>query len=225
MEKKSQKRSDEENKTNLEKLRQLALQRGANDAVVILASDIILDPRVRLKCMIPKCYMSGRCDHCPPHGFSIKEMNGYISRFQWAMFFRVIVESQIIAAKGISNAMSAGIMDNEGNLLNLGAKYILISTTTKLLQKRAKEMGYEQTLGFAGGNCHDMFCFLQPTCQALLTKRGCRNDTLSSPSMEACGMDAFLMAAHVGWDVYPIGGTCEPDSVPSGSLMGLVLVI
>ena len=37
-------------------------------------------------------------------------------------------------------------------------------------------------------------------------------------------MDVFTMAARAGWEVFPIGGACEPDSVPMGSLMGLVLI-
>jgi predicted metal-binding protein len=41
----------------LEPLRRTALDRGANDAVIISSSDVIVDPRARFKCMIPKCYM------------------------------------------------------------------------------------------------------------------------------------------------------------------------
>jgi len=207
----------------LEPLRRAALNRGADDAVIISASDVIVDPRVRFKCMIPKCYMSGNCAHCPPHGYSTNEVKDIISGYSWGVFFRVKVKSSIIAAKGLHKAIASGIMDKKGNLLNLGGHYYLVFTIVKVLEKRARESGYT-TKGFAAGNCRDPFCLFQPVCQDLMTNKGCRNPGLSSYSMESCGMDAYTMAAHVGWDQYPIGGSCEPDSVPQGSLMGLVFV-
>jgi predicted metal-binding protein len=207
----------------LEHLRQTALKRGAGDAVVISSSDVIIDPRVRFKCMIPKCYMSGNCAHCPPHGLSIREVREIVSSFDQGIFFRVKVKSSIIAAKNLHRSFEAGIVDNEGNVLNLGAHYILVFTIVKVLEKRARESGYV-THGFAAGNCRDPFCLLQPVCQNLMTGKGCRNQNLSSYSMESCGMDVYRMAACVGWDQYPIGASCEPDSIPQGSLMGLVLV-
>jgi len=42
--------------------------------------------------------------------------------------------------------------------------------------------------------------------------------------MEAVGIDAFTMAAKVGWDIYPIGGSTLPDKVPHGTKLGLVLI-
>ena len=210
-------------KKDFEALRQLALDLGANDSVIIPTSEVIVDPRVRLKCIIPKCYISGNCDHCPPHGYSIQEVREMVSSYECGVFYRLKVNSSIIAAKNIADYINSGIMDDAGNAFNLGGNYILVSTITKLLQKRAMEMGLNSTRGFAAGDCRDIFCHLQPICQKLITKRGCRNHDFSSPSMESCGMDVFTMAARVGWDVYPIGGTCDPDSVPHGSLMGLVL--
>ncbi len=41
--------------------------------------------------------------------------------------------------------------------------------------------------------------------------------------MEAVGMNAFQMAASVGWDIYPIGKSTCPDEVPYGNRLGFVL--
>ncbi|MBC2715501.1 MAG: hypothetical protein HF978_09340 [Desulfobacteraceae bacterium] len=182
-----------------------ALECGAEDAVIIPASDVIIDPRVRFKCMIPKCYMSGNCAHCPPHGYSVQEVRDIVYSFEWGVFFRVQVKSSIIAAKELHKAVESGVADKSGNWLNLGAHYILTFTIAKVLEKRAGEAGHS-THGFAAGNCRDPFCLLQPVCQKLMTKKGCRNPDLSSYSMESCGMDVYTMAARVGWDHYPIWG-------------------
>jgi predicted metal-binding protein len=207
----------------LESLKKIVLDRGASDSVIIPAADVIVDPRVRFKCMIPKCYMSGICDHCPPNGYSTQEVRDIVSGYDWGVFFRVKVKSAIIAAKNIHDAIESGVADKSGNFVNLGAHFMLVSTIVKILQKIANESGYT-TYGFAAGSCKDLFCHLQPVCQNLMTNKGCRNPNLSSLSMESCGMDAYTMAARVGWDLFPIGGSCEPDSVPQGSLMGLVFV-
>ena len=136
----------------------------------------------------------------------------------------MLVKDSIIAAESISNNLNKGVFDDQGNLFNLGAHYILVFTIVKLLQKKAGEMGYAPTRGFAAGDCRDALCNFQPTCQKLMTRKGCRHETLSSPSMESCGMDIFTMAARVGWDVYPIGGSRVPGDVPHGTLMGLVMI-
>ncbi len=215
-------------KSGLEKekiafLQKTALERGADDAVVIPAAEMIVDPRVRLKCLIPKCYMSGGCAHCPPHGLSVQEVRKLVGSYEWGVFFRVQVDSKIIAAPGIHAGIEQGIADSQGNVMNLGGHYILVFTIVKVIEKYARQAGYE-TFGFGAGNCKDPFCFLQPVCRLLVSPEGCRNPDLSSYSMESCGMDVYTMAARVGWKHYPIGGTCEPDTVPGGNLMGIVLV-
>jgi len=204
-------------------LKKTALEKGADDAVAIPADNVIVDPRVRFKCMIPRCYMSGTCDHCPPNGHSTSEIIKIVSDYDWGVFFRVSVKNEIIASKNLHKTIETGIADKSGNLMNLGAHYILVFTIVKILEKTAHQSGYA-ALGFAAGNCKDPFCHLQPVCQSLMTDKGCRNPRLSSPSMESCGMDVYKMAARVGWQQYPIGGSCEPESVPSGNLMGLVIL-
>lgn len=210
--------------SDIEVIRGYAIDRGADDAVIIPSREVLVDPRVRFKCMVPKCFSSGKCNHCPPHGFSYVEIKKAVSSFEYGIFFRVLVKSSIIAAESLSNNLAKGLFDDKGNIFNLGAHYILVFTIVKLLQKKAEEMGYLSTRGFAAGNCRDALCNFQPTCQDLMTRKGCRHEALSSPSMESCGMDIFTMAARAGWDVYPIGGSRVPEDVSHGTLMGLVMI-
>jgi len=209
--------------TDLDELQWLAKKWGADDAVAIKTSEVLTDPRVRFKCMVPKCYMSGGCGHCPPNGYTLEDVRKMLDAHDWAVFFRVKVPAPIIAAKGLGKFIADGNMDPAGNLFNLGGHYLLTFSIVKLLQKTLSEMGYVSRAGFAAGNCRDALCHFQPNCMDLATG-SCRHADLSSPSMESCGMDAFTMAARQGWEVYPIGGTCEPESVGGGNLMGLVLI-
>ena len=83
--------------------------------------------------------------------------------------------------------------------------------------------GYHLALGFAGGPCKTIFC-PDVECSALIPGQGCRHSYKARSAMEAVGMDAFQMAAKVGWDVYPIGGSITPDDVPHGTRLGLIFI-
>ena len=54
----------------LEDIRRAALAQGAQDAVVLAVDELIIDPRVRFKCLVPTCYLAGGSAHCPPNGTS-----------------------------------------------------------------------------------------------------------------------------------------------------------
>lgn len=221
--KKTRKAGDPTLSRRLEDLVEYARARGASDAKIISSSEIVLDPRVRFKCMIPKCFASGTCSHCPPNGYSLETVSRIVSQYESAVFFRVLVDPEIIAGPKVSESLNSGLLDDTGTLVNLGAHYMLVFQIVALLEKKARQFGFSPT-GFAAGTCRDVLCHFQPYCQALMTSRGCRHPDLSRPSMESCGMNAYTMAARAGWDVYPIGGTCRPHLVPHGSLMGLVLI-
>ncbi|MEW6079874.1 MAG: DUF2284 domain-containing protein [Thermodesulfobacteriota bacterium] len=202
----------------------LALECGAGEAQVIDAGDVRFDPRVRLKCLIPPCYMSGQCGHCPPHGFSMEETQKRLSGYSHAVFFRVPVDSCFIASPLISEALIEHRMDDRSDLWGVGLSYVLVVQIAVLLEKKAAELGLRAT-GFTAGDCKDILCFFHSHCMALISqKKGCRHPDLARPSMESCGMDVFTMAARAGWETYPIGGTCRPGDVPQGALMGLVML-
>lgn len=209
--------------TDMDELLLLAKKWGADNVALLEVKDVLIDPRVRFKCMVPKCYMSGGCSHCPPNGWSIDEVREIVGRHTWAIFFRVKVPPSIIAAKGLGANIAGGVMDDAGNLMNLGGHYMLAFTIARLLQKTARDMGYRSEAVYGAGNCRDALCHFQPNCRQMATGK-CRHPGLSAPSMESCGMNAFKMGAIAGWDVFPIGGTCGPESVGTGSLMGLALI-
>ncbi len=221
--KKTQNHGNRSSTGGLETLAAFARTRGASDAIVLATNDIILDPRVRFKCMIPKCFASGTCNHCPPHGYSLEKVATIVSGYQKAIFFRVTVPPEIIAGPHVSESLNSGLIDEDGTILTLGAYYMLVFQIVALLEKKARSLGFSAR-GFAAGTCRDVLCHFQPYCRVLAASGGCRHPDLSRPSMESCGMDVYTMAANVGWDVYPIGGTCRPHHIPRGSLFGLVLI-
>jgi predicted metal-binding protein len=83
--------------------------------------------------------------------------------------------------------------------------------------------GYHLALGFGGGPCKPVLC-RGIECSALVPGQPCRHPLRARASMEGVGMNAYTMAARVGWDVYPIGETTKASEVPHGVRLGLVLI-
>ena len=63
----------------------MALELGASGAAIIPASDVVIDERVRLKCVVPRCFRAGETPYCPPHALDLELVRRALSRFSWAI--------------------------------------------------------------------------------------------------------------------------------------------
>ncbi len=195
---------------DLEKYRQLAMELGAADAKIITTDKILIDESVRAKCFVPACGSLGKNAHCPPHAPDLDFIRKLVSSFGYAIFYMLKTPSR----------ESAGPEFREKRLgTKVAMKNWEISTS---IEAKAFYDGYHLAMAFSGGPCEPYLCPAQE-CN-LLAGKGCRKPLLSRPSMEAYGMNAFTMAANVGWEVYPIGRSTSPSEVPHGTRLGLALV-
>ena len=196
---------------DLEKYRQRALELGAADARIISADTVVVDERVRAKCIYPKCPGYGTSVHCPPHAIDVDLTRKIVNNFQQAIFIKLETPSETMA--GESDRRKKLGLPWRKNLFEIIAK----------IESEAFYDGHYLALGFTCGSCKSVFC---PgiECSALLLGEPCRHPLKARSSMESVGMDAFAMATRVGWDIYPIGEVLSESDVPHGLLLGLVLV-
>jgi predicted metal-binding protein len=196
---------------DLESLRRLAVERlGATDAKIITTDMVIIDERVRVKCSYPKCMFYGTNAHCPPHAFDLEYIRKVVAKYRYGIFTRNDVPTDVFAGPAvIRNSARAAFLRTH-------------DLVTKI-ESAAFYDGYHLALGFACGPCKSVFCPTEP-CSALATGGACRHPARARGSMECAGMDVFTMAAKVGWDVYPIGGTARPSEIPCAGSYGLVLI-
>ncbi len=206
-----------------EDLTQIALKAGAGDAKIISTDQVIVDPRVRLKCLVPPCALSGICRFCPPHGFSPQQTQKRVDRYQNALFFHVEVDSDVICRSEVGDAVREYRADDKGRLLIVGAHQLLVFQIVALVEKRARQLGCKPA-GYVAAACKELLCFLHDDCPVLAKKKPCRHPDLARPAMEASGMDVFRMATSVGWDIYPIGRSLDHEDVPRGILLGMILI-
>ena len=202
---------DEMLQQDLEKYRQRAVKLGATDAKIISTDVILIDDRVRAKCIYPKCRAYGTNANCPPYAMDLDQVRKIVNGFKYAIFMKTEVPSELFAGQ---EARDKGLFDPATR-----KNHEIVSK----IEAEAFFDGYHLALGFAGGSCKRTFC-PNTECTALIPGQSCRHSLRARSSMEGVGMDAFTMAAKVGWAIYPIGASISPSEVPYGTRLGLVLI-
>lgn len=196
---------------DLQRYRRRALDFGATDAKIITTDMILVDERVRAKCLYPKCSRYGTNANCPPYAMELDQVRRVVSSYKYAIFVKLEVPS----------ADEAGPEARDKGLFIRGI--VKLHEIVSRLEAEAFYDGYHLALGFASGSCKSAFCPNTP-CSALVPGQPCRHPMRSRPSVEGVGMDVFTMAARAGWDMYPIGPSISPEDVPHGTKIGLVLI-
>ena len=197
-------------KKDLENYREQALELGASQAEVIPAQWVQVDERVRLKCLVPRCFNYGQCVYCPPYTPEPEFVRQALSRFHWAVLFR----SNIVPVEDYTDIT---------RYQSQATKHV--RETTEIVSKieiLAFAEGYYLAMGFTGGSCRDSLCNSM-LCQVLDSGR-CRFPFRARPSMEAVGIDVFGLVAKVGWEIYPIYNGVDPNLVPCASSVGIVFI-
>ncbi|MFC1861371.1 DUF2284 domain-containing protein [Chloroflexota bacterium] len=196
---------------DLEKYRQRAIEIVAQDAKIIPTDMILIDERVRAKCINPKCHVYGTCANCPPYGLDIDFIRKLVNNYHYAIFTMFSIPPEEITGKTDA--------DTKERIRSQIKNHEMISK----LEAEAFYDGYHLAVGFAGGSCKELFCSTQE-CTALIRGQGCRHRLRARPSMEGVGMNAMTMAASVGWDVYPVGKATTASEVAHGVRLGIVLI-
>jgi len=197
---------------DLERLRELALASGASGAVVFPAGEVVVDERVRLKCLVPRCLRAGETPNCPPNAPELELVRQALGRFSYAILFKCDVGPIEDYAPG-----HGGTKEEQRRTLLYHKKS---SDVVYALERQAYKDGYHLAVGFGGGSCKDYLC-LGMICQFLDSGR-CRFPHRSRPAMEAMGMDVVAMINQVGWNAYAL--LDDLGQVPAAITVGIVFI-
>ncbi len=192
----------------LEKLRDYALELGADRAAIVPASELVIRESARAKCFIPACKFYGSSIMCSPHNPLTPEVTR-----------RIVAEYDF----GVLLQLEAEVDDFAGR--EWRTRHLPTELKHKEIVARlegaAFNLGFPLAMGFAAGECS--LCLPRKPCR-VLSGGECTHPLQARPAMEACGFDVFAIAERVGWKLVPIGHTTDPKAVPCASLIGLVLV-
>jgi predicted metal-binding protein len=190
---------------------QLALEAGATRAKGIRANQVMVDKRVPLKCMVPRCRSYGCSLTCPPHAMPVKEFIEILTQYSRALVVQVESDQNSLDLSEGSLGLSFD------DFYKAQMKYFL-PFRLKLLEviERVEAAAFKQgstfAAGFASGSC--------PLCgdECLGISDGrCRHPFRARPSMEAVGMDIIKTAAQAGFKV-------ELSSTSAVTYTGLILI-
>jgi len=191
--------------TSLMRLKKTAVELGANDARIISTDRIPIEDRIVEMCKKPPCECYCMSANCPPHVTKPREARKWMLSYEVALLFKMDVPPRILFSE---------------ESLDVFSKTFVICTG---LESLSHDLGYVHSKGLAAGPCKSVFCRNTP-CEALQNGGKCRYPSLGRPSMEALGVNVFRLVKDVGWKIYPILKSTNPEDVPSGTLAGLLLV-
>ncbi|MGM0365114.1 MAG: DUF2284 domain-containing protein [Actinomycetota bacterium] len=198
-------------KKDLSRYLEFALAAGADESRLIPARQVVVDERVRLKCMVPRCHLYASSPNCPPYTPDIGTMRKVIARYRWA----VLVKNDVVPVEDFS--------DQKKWLKGHEKHQRKIHDIVGAVESRAYNDGYYFSTGFAAGGCKTALCS-GLVCQFLDSGR-CRFPLKARPSMEGAGIDAFRLAVRAGWDVYPVASRLsDPCSIKSAISMGIIFI-
>ena len=180
---------------------QKARDLGASQAVGISATEVAVDERVLLKCMVPVCPHYDMSLLCPPNVLSASSFREALGRYSRAILIKVDA-----ASPG-----PAGPLDQE-YLDCLGAAQKKLYEVVGRVEAACLERGYCFAAGLVAGAC--------TLCQECVGHRSglpCRHPFEARPSMEAVGIDVVATAERAGLSL-----SFAPDA--GRGWVGLVLV-
>ncbi len=193
-----------------------AVELGARAARPLPAHDVVVDPRVTLKCRVPLCAGYGRNLMCPPFAPTAEQFAGALRRYTVAL----VVQQPIpltaadvrrrFRGKGIAELQTSTAYQRA-----LAASQNAFTGVMGTLEREALDLGHAFAAAFDGGECR-----LCEACVAAATGTSttapCRKPFQARPSMEAVGVDVLATAAAAG---LPVQMPAGDDPVWTGLLL------
>ena len=152
---------------------------GASSAVAISASDVVIDGRTALKCLVPLCRHYGTDLLCPPNVMPVEQFRGIVAQYSGALL--VTVDMALSGEEG-----------EERLRLARDAKMKLYDIIDRV-EAAAMRDGCYYAAGFGGGACS-----LCEECVGVGAGLRCRHPFRARPAMEAMGIDVMETAERAG---------------------------
>jgi len=159
-------------KNVLRMLQYEAYQLGASKVKLIPISSIVIDERVRLKCLVPLCDQYNQNLMCPPNLPSVEEFRKSVQRYSKALFVQLTLEKKRIF---------------KADIRRYGLK---LHKIIHELERRALASGYPLAAGLIGGSCKLCSKCVGP-------EHPCRHPLMARPSVEGMGIDIIQAARKI----------------------------
>ena len=205
------KTTSKEKKNELYSFCQIALNNGAEKAVPIQSSAVVIDERVSMKCLVPICSFYGRNLLCPPNLIPVDHFRKIASLYSTAILIQIPGSSQPVPPE-VTSAVSlddvwemvdpTNKIDRKGSTPTIDYFNELKASQERLydiinsIESASLKAGYRFSIGFAAGGC-----LLCDKCVGPDSNEPCRHPFKARPSMEAIGIDVVGTAENAGINI------------------------
>ena len=153
-----------------------AKAKGCREAEPLLTREIVVDPRVRLKCRLNLCGQFGRNLMCPPKVWTLDETLAILTRYTFSLLMQITREAE-------PNEYQT-VFDREKAAMNA----IIVN-----LEQDAFRNGFSLAVGLGCGHCQLCQECADEDCPPV-----CRLPSQARPSLEAVGIDVEKTCAAAG---------------------------
>ena len=176
----------------------MAKELGATNAAPLNTKGVVVDERVRLKCIVPPCDDYGLNLMCPPYVMNVQEFREVLSKYEWAVLIQIEVPMPADMRSEIREAADVAALYESEKFEALykkifGPVRLNLHNIINKVEAKANMLGYRFATGFKAVPCK-----LCPECVVGKKDKVCRHPYKSRPSMEAVGIDVFETAENAG---------------------------
>lgn len=165
----------------LKELVELAVAMGCDDAAIVPAEKILVDPQLAGLCLETRCQNYGLSPTCPPNVEGPEWMKDYLKGASYALFLKIEVDDETLYSDKRLEI---------GKLLH----FLVIQ-----IEKAAHQMGLDGSRAFAGGSCKRLFCPEHYYCEVLEGDGICRNPDSARPSVSGYGIHIKHLIEIAEW--------------------------
>ena len=209
----------------LEILCHRAQELGASEAVAISVSDIVVDDRVVLKCLVPMCANYGVNLMCPPNIMTVAEFKKILKKYHSAILIKIgnISPGKFKELMDQNRLSQVWEMTNSANdekqpkgpvsdyILALRQCQERLYDIIEQVESLCLKEGYTFASGLSAGCCS-----LCDKCVGVNSGLPCRHPFKARPSMEGVGIDVVATTKRAGIQIDFNQGTT--------SWVGLILI-
>lgn len=139
-------------KSRLDEFIALAISLGAGAATVVDAEDILVEDDLANLCREARCPNYGLSPTCPPHVEGPEWLRRYIKKTSFALVLEI-------------EASQENTYPDRRREIGQLLHFIVVQ-----LEMTAREKGFPDARGFAGGSCKNLFCYDHAHCRVLKGK-------------------------------------------------------
>jgi predicted metal-binding protein len=198
-------------------LAQKAIEFGANHAALILAKNVVVDPRAKYKCFIPICRKLGSNLCCPPFSLPVEETLRLRDSYQHALLIQCLGKPEEFTYE----ATQQGIQMKY---------YLRVNNIVSAIESLAQKKGYYLAIGFGAGHCKLCGHGVDPNIKCAGVVGGkplwnrCRYPLRARPAMESVGIDVFKTVRKAGLRADFHGITSTVEEVQGAATFGVVFI-